>query len=357
MSVAVHSDLIVIGRGPAGAATAITACQQGLRVTIIEREPSARARPGEAVHPGIEPLLARLEVRDAVLAAGFLRYPGHWVTWGATPRRFVAFGEDQQGPWQGFQLWRPTFDAILLDAAKKQGARLLRASSVQPLVRDGRVVGTRTADGELHAPFVVDATGRQRWLARHCGFGSEQAGPPMIAWFGYAAGAAAGGDDAPAITSDGGGWTWTARVRPGVYQWVRVSNNRVRPPRKWLPDALSGLIPIEGPRGIDVTWSRVRQAAGQGYFLTGDAAFVVDPASSHGLLKAIMSGMMAAHRAAAVLRGEIAADAAAQDYDGWLRQWFRHDVAELRKHYAGIGSPSQTQEPPERFSGGSWALA
>lgn len=46
-----------------------------------------------------------------------------------------------------------------------------------------------------------------------------------------------------------------------------------------------------------------------------------------------MSGMMAAHRAAAVLRGAVDADSAAPDYDGWMRDWFRHDVGELQKQY------------------------
>jgi hypothetical protein len=49
------------------------------------------------LHPGVEPLLGRLGVADEVLAAGFLRHEGHWVTW-AGPRRFAAFGRDEDVP-------------------------------------------------------------------------------------------------------------------------------------------------------------------------------------------------------------------------------------------------------------------
>src|SRR5262245_43905623 len=111
MSAAVACDVIVVGGGPAGAAAAITARNAGLRVTLIERDAEPRLRPGEALHPGIEPLLARLGVLDAVLAADFLRHEGYWVTWGAEESHFVAFGSDASGLWRGFQAWRPTFDA------------------------------------------------------------------------------------------------------------------------------------------------------------------------------------------------------------------------------------------------------
>ncbi|MBA4535538.1 hypothetical protein H1196_23700 [Brevibacillus halotolerans] len=46
--------------------------------------------------------------------------------------------------------------------------------------------------------------------------------------------------------------------------------------------------------GADMTWRVITQLGGPGgYFLIGDAATVLDPASSHGVLKAVMSGMMA----------------------------------------------------------------
>src|SRR5262249_20570947 len=112
---ATETDLLILGGGPAGTAAALTAGAEGLRVVVLERESSPRLRLGEAVHPGIEALLRRLGVLDAVLAAGFLRHAGHWVQWGDAARRFVPFGSDRSESWRGFQLWRPTFDAIMLD--------------------------------------------------------------------------------------------------------------------------------------------------------------------------------------------------------------------------------------------------
>jgi hypothetical protein len=63
-------------------------------------------------------------------------------------------------------------------------------------------------------------------------------------------------------------------------------------------------------------------------------------ASSHGVLKAIMSGMMAAHLMAQIVYHDANESVAAQRYSGWIRRWFDHDVAGLRALYAFLpGSP------------------
>src|SRR2546430_1169533 len=81
---------------------------------------------------------------------------------------------------------------------------------------------------------------------------------------------------------------------------------------------LAGRRPIGRVRGADVTWRHVRAAAGPGYFLTGDAAAVLDPAASHGVLRALMTGIAAGHAIAGVLAGRVTERDAAQHYCDWL---------------------------------------
>jgi flavin-dependent dehydrogenase len=340
-------DVVVVGGGPAGAAAAIAARAAGLVTCLIERDAQPRTRPGEAAHPGIEPLLARLGVDAEMRDAGFLRHTGMFVKWGDEPLHFAAFGADGAIPWRGFQLWRPTFDAILLDAAARDGVALVRpCRDARPVIENGHVVGVATSDRTIRARFVIDASGRQRWLARHLRLPVERAGPRMIAWFGYMSGNCPARDAAPALVSDDEGWTWTARVRSGVYQWIRIAHRNARPSRGWRPQEFATLAAQGEARGIDVTWTRVQPAAGPGYFLTGDAAFVLDPASSHGLLKAIMSGMAAAHHAASIQGGDLDPAAGASAFDAWMAHWFRHECAALRTLYGRVGSgeaaPSMT---------------
>jgi hypothetical protein len=85
---------------------------------------------------------------------------------------------------------------------------------------------------------------------------------------------------------------------------------------------------------VDVTWRIVPENAGAGYFLTGDAACVVDPAASHGVLKAIMSGMLAADLIVKVFRGEVSEMVAREHYRTWTSQWFIRDTEHLRELYS-----------------------
>jgi hypothetical protein len=182
----------------------------------------------------------------------------------------------------------------------------------------------------------------------------ERRSPRLIARYGYMMGECPVRDSAPALVADpdGGGWTWTARVRPGVYQWTRLRFAPGASEDGLPPKELDGLRPF-GPavRGADVTWRRARPAAGPGWFLVGDAAFVLDPSSSHGVLKALMSGRMAAHCITAVAHGLAPEGETALHYNDWISRWFEADVAHLTEHYAALrGSHTAAQPTAWDFS-------
>jgi len=88
-----------------------------------------------------------------------------------------------------------------------------------------------------------------------------------------------------------------------------------------------------------VTWRIVSQPAGPGYVCVGDAAAVLDPASSHGVLKGLMSGMMAGHVISQVASGKASIVAATAAYSDWLNEWFQADARELRRMYQELPHP------------------
>lgn len=325
---------LVLGGGPAGAAAAITAAGFGLPVVLIEREEFPRPASGESLHPGVQPLLRQLGVEEPVLAAGFLRHTGHHVRWEGA-EQFQPFGTDGTDPWLGFQAWRPTFDTILLDRARDLGVEVRQPCQPDGVILDGsRVVGVETAGGPVRAGMVIDATGRWRALTRWLGLTWQRHGPTRIAWYGYATGPGAARVEVPSLRADADGWTWIARVRPDTCAWTRLNFDNGRPAVGWLPDELAGLTP-DGPiRGADVTWQIADQPAGPGYVLVGDAAATLDPAASHGVLKALMSGIYAGHLVSQVWHGAIPAAVAADEYSRWTRDWFARDIARLTELYA-----------------------
>ena len=94
--------VVILGAGPAGAASAITLRAAGVDATILERSAFPRHRPGETLHPGIEPLLEKLGADAVIRNADYLRYTGTWSKW-AGDAQFIPFGQDPAGAWRGFQ--------------------------------------------------------------------------------------------------------------------------------------------------------------------------------------------------------------------------------------------------------------
>src|SRR5690606_4999808 len=105
-----------------------------------------------------------------------------------------------------------------------------------------------------------------------------------------------------------------------------------------IPDELRGLAPLGAERGADVTWRLAAQAAAAEWFMVGDAAATLDPTSSHGVLKAVMSGMMAGHLIAASIAGKAPAGEIAAAYHDWVADWFTTDTARLREFYKSLGA-------------------
>lgn len=332
----VDADVVVVGGGPAGSATAIACAVRGLRVILCEREVSGRHRPGETLHPGIEPLLAQLGVLDRLPQVNGARHAGVWIEWSG-PRRFEAFGGDAEGPWHGFQVSRAEFDAMLLDRARALGVQVReRCAATGVLKRADALCAVNTELGDIATTMVVDATGAARWLSRALGIASPGRSPRLIARYGYVQGTCPSRDEAPLLIGDTSGWTWSARVAPDTYQWICVRfGARVL---DGMPDELRGLTPLGPERGADVTWRMAEKTAGSGWFLVGDAAATLDPTSSHGVLKALLSGMIAGHLIAASLGNKAPAEEIATAYHSWVREWFTTDALRMRAFYRDVSA-------------------
>lgn len=312
-------DAIVIGGGPAGSAAALTCRQHGLRTLVVEADASPRERPGETLHPGIESIFRKLGVFTQVEAAGFLRHTGHYVHRNAQTV-FQPYGSDRRGQWSGFQATRSELDCILLKQASATGAEVRRPMrALDLLVEGGRLAGVRTSGGEFRASWLVDAAGPGHWVQRQLGLPLLQVSDPLIARFGWSTRdhTATG---TPEFHVLGCGWRWEAQVQTGRRAWVSLELNQ---PAK-----------TQAAHARDVTWRMVRPCAGRGYFLAGDAAYVLDPASSHGVLKALMSGMLAANAISEIMQKHVDERAVCASYRAWMENWFCSDAMALVKLYS-----------------------
>jgi len=327
-------NVIIIGGGPGGLSAAIWCSRLGLKVTVLESENLPRIKPGEALHPGIRTIFKELGVEEEIEASAVVRHSAMWVKW-SSDLELVSFGSDQDGPWFGYQLLRTELNTILQQKAQRLGANVKQSCRVIGLAFDsGKICGVRTSQGYIEADYVIDAAGPSHWIARRLGLKIERYSPLMIVYYGYAKGNCPAREKAPALVATSNGWIWTARVHKELYQWTRLDFKKTPISRDWLPSEFKGLRTThDGIHGADVTWRRVIGTAGAKYFTVGDAAVVLDPASSHGILRAIMSGIMAGHAINKILSDSDGEKIVAYEYEKWLSQWFFYDLANLRKLY------------------------
>jgi len=325
-------DMIVLGAGPAGTACAIAAAQRGSRVLILSHS-SKVPRPGESLHPGVEPILNQLGIDLTLRKPHFRRYHGICVSWGPPPT-FMPFGHDTSGAWRGWQIPGVELDRILLERAARLGVEIIDDMRLVCILRHNeRVVGVRTDCGEFFAHFTVDATGRKRWLVRQLGLIEQQASPFLLAKFGYVHGDASLALEEPWLIAEPTGWCWIARVGENKYHWMRLLFSKEQGKELGIPASLSSFASAEKARYADVTWRITLPSAGLGYFLIGDAAWVLDPSSSHGVLKALLSGIRAAEDAQKILlfpsQGKEICQAFTQD----SQRWFESDKAAMIAAY------------------------
>lgn len=176
-------DVAIIGAGPAGACLANLLVRTGLRVVILERTGFPRYHVGESLTGISTPILEELGVLDEMDRRQFPPKRGVKVIGEGAHNEF--FVPVLNPTWQ---VRRDEFDHILLQAAMKEGAKLVQGTVESVIMQDERVVGLRyrptgravtgaavdepapeAADEglrELRARFVADCSGQSCLLSR-----------------------------------------------------------------------------------------------------------------------------------------------------------------------------------------------
>lgn len=336
-------DVIVIGGGPGGAAAAIACRQRGLRTLVLERGSEgggADQIPGETLQPGIEILFRALGVDVPVNTAGFFRHGGHCIH-SKGESRLETFGADDRGQWKGYLVDRPRLHGILIGEAVASGAAVMRGVRAVGVLQSGtRVAGVETTSGRFTSQFVVDASGGRQWMVHQLGLHQLRVSPALVARFGWVnTQHDSAANPLPNLYLHDEGWEWTAPISPSCQAWVRLGLNNARcNTRTLIPPEFSAGTSGGRPGARDVSWRIVPHSAGPGYFLVGDAAWILDPACSHGVFKAVMSAMVAAE---AIARCKEPAVEREQQlgYCDWLRDWFWRDAAALITLYSRLRKP------------------
>ncbi|HEV2448753.1 MAG TPA: NAD(P)/FAD-dependent oxidoreductase [Candidatus Sulfopaludibacter sp.] len=339
-------DVMVIGGGPAGSTAARLLAQWGHRVAIVT-VPPARRTLAECLPPSTKKVLQFLGIQETVERAGFLATTGNTVWWGARGRRVELYPAGS-----GYQVDRGAFDRVLLELARSEGAS----------VRVERV----PVGGPFDSRFVLDCSGRAGVLARKfrvkprcqrtvalCGAWRSERGWRV--------------PDAShtLVESYGDGWAWSVPLSAGVrhvaFMVDPVASRMVR--GKGLAEAYAAELgktrafrrifersTLEGtPWGRDASLYTSRQFSGPGFVLAGDAGSFIDPLSSFGVKKAMVSGWAAAVVANTCLRRPAMQEVALEFFDERERAIEAHYRRQAGKWFQEEAGPfwEERAEAPE----------
>jgi flavin-dependent dehydrogenase len=290
----------------------------------------------------MEPLFRSLGVLRSVRRANFLRHPGLFIQ-SRFHSVFVPYGADKHGPWLGYQADRTTLNEVLLNRALACGALVRRGEKViRPILKAGNVEGVVTDAGSYLSRFVIDAAGHRQWLIRALGIPSIRVSPPLLAHYGWVKSSESPEDNiaVPNFHMVGPAWEWSAPLSSNLHAWVKLDlSDRFLRHRPCPPSYLADCTPLGKAGACDVTWKIARPCAGPGYYMVGDAAWVLDPASSHGVLKAIISARAACEAIANSFSGSSDPYEQQMRYRAWMEDWFSRDAAALISLYSEVEHP------------------
>jgi geranylgeranyl reductase family protein len=351
----IETDVLVVGAGPGGSAAAYHLARHGIDVTAIDRAAFPREKVcGDGLTPRSVGAIERMGVDTS--DPGFERVIGLRVH-SKDVTIDLPWPELETWPDYGLVMPRLGFDHLLLERAKKAGARVLELTEARsPLIRAGWVVGAETVPAddpsheptEIHARFTIAADGAASRFAAHAGVRRDETRPLGIAARRYYRAPNLGG---PWFESwldlwerdmllPGYGWLFPmadGRVNLGAGLLSTFRNfkdvsatrlfaafARMLPEDRGISEETADGRMLSGP--LPMSMNRTPQAT-PGMLVVGDAAGAVNPMNGEGIAYAIETAELAA---------ELVHEALVKDRPG-LVMTYPHALRERYGRYFTLG--------------------
>jgi menaquinone-9 beta-reductase len=316
-------DVLVVGAGPAGSATALLLSRSGYRVMAVDRAAFPRDKAcSEYMGPEVVRLLDSLGVLQTLEARGAVPVHGTAVTAPRGARLQGKFALAGYRPFRttGLSVARRILDQVLVDAARNSGVEVAERTTVEELLyHRGGIAGAlvRVPDGSRHAiraRLTVGADGLRSVVARRMGK-RVHGYPRRVAFVAHMDGVSEMGDSAELHVGAGGyvGLNPIGDERTNVALVVPApraleargrAEGFFRETLREFPQVFPRVEQGNIARDVLVTgpfaaWSR--RVVADGGALVGDAADFFDPFTGEGIYSALRGAELLAKAAGEAL--------------------------------------------------------
>jgi geranylgeranyl reductase family protein len=348
------SDVIVIGGGPAGSATALFLSQKGHRVLLLEQAHFPRDKVcGEFISPAADPLFAEMGLLEKIEALSPQRLSGVSISAYGDDELHIDYPSLSGQRMTSLSLPRRSLDFLMLEAVINNDVQVLQGHKVTDLIIEDKVViGVQGRDDQnqsftFYAKVVVDAGGRNSISLRRLGLRQENNAPGKIALAAHWSGVKMQ-EPYCFMHISRPGYTGIAPVGPTEANVVLVVDQRLivghnandyyrqavlkNPMRRKL---LSNATMTEKVRVVESLAYSVKPPSCGGLILVGDATGFMDPFTGEGIYLSLKSAELAAGVIDHAFEMEDFSFAGLSEYES-LRQKEFYDKFLLSKILQGI---------------------
>lgn len=351
-------DVMIVGAGPAGIATAIALRNAGVaQVLVVDRQAVPAFVVGESATPDVAQHLRHLGLEAPLSELGHTPYYANCSLWGDSSPQFDDFM--RRGLPHGWHLDRQAFNQWLRCMAVERGVALHAPASISGLTPSPvgwRATLETAAKNEpatlqpVQAKVIVDASGRSATLAKRLGVKPQRI-DQLVALTVHAEpteGALAG---LSLVESFADGWWYAGNLPNGKAVVALMTDHDIARDKgfyqadhfcaAWQATAaLAVRVPVPKAQSLSIHAcaahsSYLQRAAGANWLAVGDALLAFDPLTSSGIASALSDGIAAAKVIQGQLQGDVApakawAERANRSFTRYLHERNQHYLYERR---------------------------